>query len=402
MNSHTNRSGSAISAAALGMRLRRFSLVLLTLCAVLLCTAARLEASIVTYRFSGNRYFSTGTFPGGTPTNFSGTVAYDTSTPATSGGWPDQRTYLHAAPLGPSGLSITTDTGGTFATDPNTTDVTYSVDTSIAGGPTLSPDSLRAGAAARLAPAGWTNGYTEFQITGNRYLNQSFMNFSTALPSSLPTFNSLATRPPDISNVVVLIEANAPGTGFTRFRGQVTSLQHVSTASETSVTSTGSPITTTLDGGAGSLGGVTVGFTPSTTGTFEKVYNTVATDELPAGEPFTAGNFILSVPGETLQYWDLHYTGALDGPATVSFQFDPTLVTAGLPLGIWHYVDATGWEFLGGNVAGNTITVTTDSFSPFALGVAPVPEPSAYVLGLIALAGLVAVRRKSRRKGRVG
>ena len=100
------------------------------------------------------------------------------------------------------------------------------------------------------------------------------------------------------------------------------------------------------------------------------------------------GNFILSVPGETLQYWDLHYSGALAGPATVSFGFDPTLVTPGLPLGIWHYVEGPGWEFLGGTVAGNTITVTTNSFSPFALGAAPVPEPSTYLLGVDGARGI--------------
>lgn len=401
MHANHRRHGTArtysLSASKPAFR-RRIWLASLTAAALLLGLTTRLEASVITYRFSGTHYFHSGSFPGGTPSSFSGTFAYDTSSPVTTGGWTDQGIYIHAAPLGQSGISVTTDTGLTFATDPHTSTPTYDVTTATTGGPRrLFNETFTAAGATANVPAGWTYGAAYFDMRGP-YGNIGFLNGSTALPASLPTFGSLAEMPYGVEYVSVQLEVFNPGVNIATFKGQVTSLQHVSTASETPVTSSGSPVTTTLDGGAGSLGGVTVGFTPSTVGTFQKVYNTVAADELPMGEPFTAGNFVLSVPGETLQYWDLHYTGALDGPATVTFQFDPTLVTQGLPLGIWHYVDSTGWEFLGGTVVGNQITVTTSSFSPFALGVAPVPEPATYVLGALGLVGLLAARRGRQRK----
>ena len=64
----------------------------------------------------------------------------------------------------------------------------------------------------------------------------------------------------------------------------------------------------------------------------------------------------------------------------MTFHFDPSLVTSGSPLGIWHYAFERGWEFLGGTIAGDTITVNTDSFSPFALAIVPVPEPSSLTM----------------------
>ena len=70
---------------------------------------------------------------------------------------------------------------------------------------------------------------------------------------------------------------------------------------------------------------------------------------------------------------------------------------------IWHYNEITGnWEHSGPNdinIATHTITFTTGSFSPFALGnLALVPEPSTAVLaglGLLSL-GVVGWRRRLR------
>ena len=168
MHPHSNRPTAAMSAvmsaavmpAALpDLNCRRIALVPLTICAVLLSATARLEASVVTYRFSGARYFSSGTFPGGTPTNFSGTVAYDTSTPGTSGGWRRIWKPIFMPDLWVKAAFRSRRTRAEpLRTDPNTTDLTYSVDTAIAGGPNLAADSLLRRAPRRDShpPAGRT------------------------------------------------------------------------------------------------------------------------------------------------------------------------------------------------------------------------------------------------------
>jgi hypothetical protein len=359
----------------------------LALCAIIFCVGAPLHASIVTYQFSGTHYSSFGSFPGGIPSAFTGTLAYDTST-NDADSRSDYGVYHHEYPLGQSGISIATNTGRVFATDPNAafSFPSFTVYTFLPGGPNgWTAEELYADGALSDVPAGWTYANATFDIyrTNN---SSPLLNSSKALPTSLPTFRNAAERPSNI-NAFVQIDFLNPSVSQARFKGQVTRLEHASTSSEAAVINTGVPVTTNLGGGTANVGGATVGFTPASAGTFQQAYNTVPLDQLPATAPFTTGNFLLNVPGDTLQYWDLHYTGDLQGPATVTFHFDPSLVTSALPLGIWHYTDGPGWEFLGGTILGDTITVTTDSFSPFALAAVPVPEPSS--LTMLAIAGVV-------------
>ena len=60
---------------------------------------------------------------------------------------------------------------------------------------------------------------------------------------------------------------------------------------------------------------------------------------------------------------------------------------------VYHQLLSDGWEplpILARDTVGNTLTVTTDSFSMFVLG--GVPEPA--TLGLLLLGGLAMLRRK--------
>jgi hypothetical protein len=115
------------------------------------------------------------------------------------------------------------------------------------------------------------------------------------------------------------------------------------------------------------------------------------------------------------QIWTVQFTGNLDGgTATLTFDFDPSTIPAGTPLtdlGIWHFddnpADATygHWVFLTGPInvysGYDTITITTNSFSPFELGERPLttPEPSTIALaiaGLVPLACFFALRHRKR------
>ena len=87
------------------------------------------------------------------------------------------------------------------------------------------------------------------------------------------------------------------------------------------------------------------------------------------------------------------------GSATVTLHFDPSLI-GDFPLAdlyIEHYTNG-GWTIPSNQVVdtvNDTITFTTDSFSPFMLAVAT-PEPSTYVLALLGLGGLLAAARRRR------
>ncbi len=111
---------------------------------------------------------------------------------------------------------------------------------------------------------------------------------------------------------------------------------------------------------------------------------------------FSAPDFLL--PGTVTQLFDVNYSGTFDGAIELSFNYDPTLLPAGFDqtnLRVFHWT-GTEWENLGGVVdsTNNTITVTTNSLSPFA--VAAVPEPETYAL---MLAGLGLVGWAARRRG---
>ncbi len=141
-------------------------------------------------------------------------------------------------------------------------------------------------------------------------------------------------------------------------------------------------------GGTGpghSTGGVNAMFTSNAGGDFSTNYSLVDPSNpndpnaLPSGGSFqTAGN--------PIQRWDITYTGTLDGSATVTFAYDGSLLNGVDPntLDIEHYNSATmTWEQLtvdSRDVNARTITVITDSFSPFVLSVAAAPEPGTATL----------------------
>ncbi len=139
------------------------------------------------------------------------------------------------------------------------------------------------------------------------------------------------------------------------------------------VGSFGSPVVVDLGGGTSTVGGVSVGMTPSSTGTFQQSYAHVSPNNLPNTPEFQPGNYPFIMSGDTWQVWNLKYTGTMQGPATITFHVDWSLVNLGTP-GIWHYDSINGWEYLGGVRNGDTITVTTNRFSPFVLGEPPQPE----------------------------
>ncbi|MBI1397813.1 MAG: PEP-CTERM sorting domain-containing protein [Betaproteobacteria bacterium] len=110
------------------------------------------------------------------------------------------------------------------------------------------------------------------------------------------------------------------------------------------------------------------------------------------------GPITFQIPGSALQLFNIEYEGSFSGMVTLTFGYDPTLLPAEfdpLNLRIYHW-NGTTWDNLGGAVDpfNHTITASTDSFSPFAVGAVPEPETWAmFALG----AGLVLLRlRKSR------
>jgi hypothetical protein len=109
-------------------------------------------------------------------------------------------------------------------------------------------------------------------------------------------------------------------------------------------------------------------------------------------------DFELPADGSVVQIWDLDYSdSSFTGPVTLVFDFDPAGMTTAQEeaLQVYHYTDGQ-WVDIGGVVDLNadTITVETDSFSPFALGV--VPEPGS--LSLLSLASGAMLMRRRRKQ----
>lgn len=99
-------------------------------------------------------------------------------------------------------------------------------------------------------------------------------------------------------------------------------------------------------------------------------------DDDEIAERIADGEFVLpnfAEPGGLSQVWNLQYTGTYSGKIKLTFAYDPALLPAGFDqtkLTIYHF-HAGAWEQLVGliNPVNHTITVTTDSLSPFMLGV---------------------------------
>jgi PEP-CTERM motif-containing protein len=167
----------------------------------------------------------------------------------------------------------------------------------------------------------------------------------------------------------------------------------------------GSGTMATVTPNPGGPGTVTASFTSNSSGTLSVSYNEVSETDFDSAVASIDGagqvNFQLPGAGNQVQVWYVADTGNFTGPVTLVFQYDP----AGLSIAqqdalyIEHYTGGE-WVDIFGTVdtADDTITVTTDSFSPFALGgPQSVPEPASFsMLGI----GSVALLRRNRRSAR--
>ena len=111
--------------------------------------------------------------------------------------------------------------------------------------------------------------------------------------------------------------------------------------------------------------------------------------------PDTVG---IVLPGEgAVQVWDIDLQSGDGSPQEVVFEYDPAQLPLGfdeLSLRIAHYIDGV-WDIPPNQIVdllANTVTLTVDDFSPFALTAVPVP-PAVYMLGS-AMALLWARRRR--------
>ena len=116
------------------------------------------------------------------------------------------------------------------------------------------------------------------------------------------------------------------------------------------------------------------------------------------GVPAAYSQISFMLAGTSAQLWDIAFSGTFTGDATVTLHFDPSLLgnTPLSSLEIEHYTGGH-WVVPANQVVdtvNDTITFTTDSFSPFILADIATPEPSSVVLlGLGAMA-LAAVSRR--------
>jgi len=151
----------------------------------------------------------------------------------------------------------------------------------------------------------------------------------------------------------------------------------------------GSNQTTTAAGRSPTSGDVKVTFPSAGAGTFTNTnglttVSTLASQTAPL-------NFALPTPSGLVQEWDLSFNGTFTGPASLVFHFDPSSLSYGTDLStlqIEHFTDGQ-WVALPGTIdpVADTITVSTSSFSPFALGA--VPEPSTLAPILLGAVGLL-------------
>jgi hypothetical protein len=202
----------------------------------------------------------------------------------------------------------------------------------------------------------------------------------------------------------------APETTTLTYGGTIRATAHYSASNVAAVIPATNPMVSVL-GGTSQPGGITATFgAAATPGTF-------SAEQIPLEGLSTAGvsaeslnhAFALSLNSfggaqGVQQVWNVEYSGQLNGPVTLTFDYDPSTLPAGTDqtkLGIWHFISSLDqWQF-GGTVdtVNHTITVTTNSFSPFVLGV---PEPSSLVLaafGFIGLAAWCSRRRWGDQKG---
>ena len=175
-------------------------------------------------------------------------------------------------------------------------------------------------------------------------------------------------------------------TGYGKIGGET----HAFVLSPEGVAGLGSNQTADSGGGVGTVAGVEATFGNVTAvGTLTSTY--LEANSLDQLQQFTGTNLAFDAGG-ILQAWDLSFSGTFSGSATITLHYDPTTLN-GTPeseLIVWHFVDHNHWEKVAGEVIdtnAHTVTFTTDSFSPFALGV---PEPSSLTLAGLGAFGLIA------------
>lgn len=164
------------------------------------------------------------------------------------------------------------------------------------------------------------------------------------------------------------------------------------------VVGAGSGVDGTTSGGSASTGGTDVTFDNVTTeGTFTAEYVPTAVADLTSE---ITNNVNFGLPGDPMQLWDVTFDGVFTGLVTLTFGYDDSILS--LPedqLSIFHQLPDNSFEklpTLAHDLAANTITVQTSSFSSFVLGA--VPEPSTYSMAVVAILGLGFIGYRRRRR----
>lgn len=148
-----------------------------------------------------------------------------------------------------------------------------------------------------------------------------------------------------------------------------------------------------VGGGSSQAGGIDFEFSGSVdTGKF--FFSFEREDAQGVAELIAAGQFgtlSFGLPGDRLPLWELEYDASFSGQLTLHFGVSGLLPAGVDPsrLHVYHWKDGS-WVDLGGvyDATLGTLTVTTDSLSPFAVGL-PVPEPASAALLLVGLGVLV-------------
>ncbi|HZZ44935.1 MAG TPA: DUF3466 family protein [Tepidisphaeraceae bacterium] len=158
----------------------------------------------------------------------------------------------------------------------------------------------------------------------------------------------------------------------------------------------GNPVVVTVNGGSSTPGGVSATFNISS-GIFSAYYTPQSISSLIS----TSGPLDFNVPStdSSIQSWYLLFQGNLnDYYIPVSFTYDPSLLPAGTDpsdLRIYHYEHGQ-WILPDNEIVdtlNHTISFQSEGFSPFALGLANLPEPTC--LSFLAFGAIACFRRRT-------